>query len=80
MARELARGGVPAAEAWASTSARRTACMATRSAVSLKVVSRPTTSTSGFWRSTYKVQALSLPELQESSTRSDVKRILARPR
>ena len=39
--------GRPAAAAWASTSSRRTACIATRSAASLNVVSRPTTSRSG---------------------------------
>jgi hypothetical protein len=49
---------------------RQPACMATRSAASLKVVSRATTSTPGSWR---RAQALSLPELQGSSTRRGIR-------
>src|SRR5581483_7518207 len=60
--------GSPAAAAWASSSDRRTACMATRSAAALIVVSRPTTSYSSDRRSRCSAQALSLPLLQESTT------------
>src|SRR5690606_35650519 len=59
--------GSPAARACASRSSRRTACMATRSCVSFRVVTRPTTSTSPRCRSTCKAHALSLPLLQLSS-------------
>src|SRR5262245_29089166 len=67
--RKTGHTGRPAAAACASTSDRRTACIATRSTASLKVVSRPTISVFGSWRSRCSVQALSLPELHESSTR-----------
>ncbi len=61
--------GSPAALAWARSKSTRTACMATRSVGSLTVVSRATTSTSPAVRSSWSDQALSLPLLQESSTR-----------
>src|ERR1043165_2243670 len=65
------RSGRPAATACASTRVRRTACIATRSAASLKVVRSPTTS-SPWPRRSWRVQALSLPELQERRTRGGV--------
>src|SRR4029450_12507128 len=43
--------------------------MATRSTVSFSVVSSPTSSTSGRWRSAWSAQALSFPELHDISTR-----------
>src|SRR5260370_19277426 len=63
------QSGSPTAAAWASTSSRRTACMATRPAAAFNVVSKPTSSTSVCCRKTCNVQALSLPELHESNTR-----------
>ena len=70
-----ARNGSPAAAACASTNVRRTACMATRSATWLKVVSRPAISAPmapdcrAWLRIRCKAQALSLPLDQESSAR-----------
>src|SRR5437016_2783135 len=61
--------GSPAAAACASTRFRRTACIATRSATSLKVVSSPTISYSSRPRSRCRAQALSFPLLQESRIR-----------
>ncbi len=52
-----------------STSSRRTACIATRSAASLNVVSSPAMSYSRRWRRTCKLHALSLPLLQERRIR-----------
>ena len=60
------RSGSPAARACASSTSRRTACIATRSTASLTVVSRPATAPGCVWRSTWSAQALSLPELHDS--------------
>src|SRR5688572_28380101 len=56
--------GSPAAPACSSTSDRRTACIATRSAASLKVVSSAPTSTAGSCRNTCSAHAESLPDDQ----------------
>jgi hypothetical protein len=56
--------GRPTLSACAIRSSRRTACMATRSAASLIVVSRATTSTSPAARAAASAKALSLPLLQ----------------
>src|ERR1700733_3927748 len=67
--RGTAQSGSPAAAACCSTKSRRTACMATRSAASLKVVNSPATSCSPRWRRTWRLHALSLPLLQERRMR-----------
>src|ERR1700722_5326537 len=64
-----AQSGSPAAAACHSTRSCRTACMATRSATSLKVVSSPTTSYSARWRRTWRLHALSLPLLHDKRMR-----------
>src|ERR1041385_2346937 len=65
------RSGSPAAAACASTSERRTACLATRAAASLNVVRSPPTSIP-CKRSWWSVHALSFPELHERRTRRAV--------
>src|SRR5208337_912186 len=61
--------GRPVTSACRSTSSRRTACIATRSATWLNVVSKPAISYSRCWRTTCRVHALSLPLLHERRTR-----------
>ena len=76
-----ARNGRPAAAACDSASVRRTACIATRSAVWLNVVSNPAIVTplcAAELRITCKAQALSLPLDQESSARFTPSRECAR--
>src|SRR5580765_6068885 len=58
--------GTPAAAACLSSNSSRTACMATRAASWLIVVSNAVTSNSPAARNLCSVQALSLPLLQES--------------
>src|SRR5580658_9536697 len=62
------QSGIPVSSACVSTRPRRTACIATRLAAELKVVTSAATCTSGFWRSRCRVQALSLPLLQDRRT------------
>src|SRR3954469_1407319 len=58
--------GRPAASACARSTSALTACMATRFADSLTVVSRPAGSPSPSLRSTWSIHALSLPLLHET--------------
>src|ERR1700689_5076857 len=53
--------GSLSASAWASSSERRTSCMATRPDGELTVVIKPTTSTSPVERTWWSAKALSLP-------------------
>src|SRR6516162_238329 len=59
----MAHNGSREAWAWACTNSCRTPCMATRWKASLKVITRPTTSTWPACRKRCKAQALSFPEL-----------------
>src|SRR4029453_10351176 len=59
--------GNPAASACASSSLRRTACIATRSASSFIVVTNPPTSIDGSCLSTCSIHALSFPELHDTN-------------